>query len=429
MKRCAGLVLFAFLSCLRMPAQNGTPDQVFAEVPFEEWLAQPERPSMKWSADLSSPELSAHQRLMVQLFAQVDRGTVSQRAGKGQLELLLELTGSDGQRWQTHKMLALDRAPEAARSDVTFSERFFVLPGNYRVSLALYDTATREHSIITRRLHVAPLKNDPLPDAWRDLPDVQFVPEERGPDGWLLPMIRKKLRLLVETHEPVHVHVIVNLTPSAKLEGSSHVQARNMGALLPAAKVLSQVEWRNGEFSVAMLDLSRQRVAWQQDVTRRASWWQASHSLGDVNPGIIDVKSLENRNHSAAFFLGEIRRRIWNSPDRPGRALPVLIVLSPKVEFDPGQETDPAILHDAPNARVYYIRYQPPPVIPFGPTLIEARQRVRIINGEIRHRNFAPVTDQLAPLLKPLEPRLFDVETPEQFRKAIAVILDEIAHL
>jgi hypothetical protein len=37
--------------------------------------------------------------------------------------------------------------------------------------------------------------------------------------------------------------------------------------------------------------------------------------------------------------------------------------------------------------------------------------------------------DQLEPTLKPLAPRLFDVETPEDFRKALAAILTEIAKL
>lgn len=37
--------------------------------------------------------------------------------------------------------------------------------------------------------------------------------------------------------------------------------------------------------------------------------------------------------------------------------------------------------------------------------------------------------DQLEPLLKPLEPRLFEVATPEQFRGALATILAGIARL
>jgi hypothetical protein len=35
--------------------------------------------------------------------------------------------------------------------------------------------------------------------------------------------------------------------------------------------------------------------------------------------------------------------------------------------------------------------------------------------------------DQLESTLKPLAPRLFDVDTPEQFRKALATVLAEIS--
>jgi hypothetical protein len=39
----------------------------------------------------------------------------------------------------------------------------------------------------------------------------------------------------------------------------------------------------------------------------------------------------------------------------------------------------------------------------------------------------ATMPDQLAPLFAPLAARLFDVETPEQFRKALATLLGEIS--
>ena len=42
---------------------------------------------------------------------------------------------------------------------------------------------------------------------------------------------------------------------------------------------------------------------------------------------------------------------------------------------------------------------------------------------------YPPPIDQLEPLLKPLVPRLFEIATPEEFRKALATILAEIARL
>ncbi len=40
-----------------------------------------------------------------------------------------------------------------------------------------------------------------------------------------------------------------------------------------------------------------------------------------------------------------------------------------------------------------------------------------------------PLSDQLAATLKPLSPRIYDIDNPEQFRKALARMLDEIAAL
>jgi hypothetical protein len=263
-----------------------------------------------------------------------------------------------------------------------------------------------------------------LPGAWRDLPAVEFIEPSMPPDGWYLPAIEGKLRLAVKTHEPVHVDLVVNLTPSEQVTGSARVQNRNFGMLLPATKVLSQVDWGNSTFSLALLDLSRRRVTYEQDDMRGLDWSKAGSALTEVNPGIIDVKSLENRQYNAEFFLDEIRRRIAAKRSAP-RGSRVVIVLSSAVQFASGQDVHPITLDGTTDAKVFYIRYQPPPQIVMGPSV--AGRRGRPGNGRVA--NFGPQLDQLEPLLKPLEPRLFVVSTPEQFRKALATILAEIAKL
>jgi hypothetical protein len=47
----------------------------------------------------------------------------------------------------------------------TISESAFVVPGDYSVAFAVYDTATGEHAAKRDILHVLPLGADPLPDA------------------------------------------------------------------------------------------------------------------------------------------------------------------------------------------------------------------------------------------------------------------------
>jgi hypothetical protein len=417
-------VMLALLTavCLVGAPQSGAPDSVFATIPFDQWLTKPSEAHLHWAARVIDPALSPHQRLSARVFVQIDGRDLARRRGTGTLLVLVQVTDENNVTWQNHLEMDLERVREGIKAkDAVFNQSFFVLPGDYKVAIALYDTATKEHTLARRKLHVAPLRNDPLPHVWHGLPAVEFIPIEMPPDSWYLPSVDTQLKLNAETREPAHVDLVVNLTPSERFTGSSRVQNRNLGALLPAAKVLSQIAWHN-EFGLALLDLARRRATWQQDDGRPLDWGEARRSLAETTPGIIDVKSLENRTQSAQFFVGEIARRLSAETKRRE----IMIVLSSAVEFEPGQDMHPIEVGGARNARVYYVRYQPLPQLTFGRA--NPRSAITMPDG-----NPAPATrytiDQLEPLLKPLDPRLFDVHTPEQFRKALAAILSEIARV
>jgi hypothetical protein len=405
--------------------QEGFADPLFSQIPFDQWLSQGDQSHMHWSVRMSEPELSTHQRLITAVNIEVDGAELAKRRGNGQFLVLVQATDEKGHVWQNHQEMDLEHMEEGMKTNnALFSQLLFVLPGDYRISVAIFANATGDHSAIQRKLHVGPLKNDPLPGAWRDLPAVEFLPPAMLPDSWYLPSIMGKLRLNVETREPLHVDLVVNLTPAEQLAGSTRVQNRNFGVLLPATKVLSQVNWGSATFSLALLDLSRRRVTYQQENAGELDWSKAGSSLSEVNPGVIDVKSLGQRQFSAEFFVDEIRRRIHAAKRGAPRRKRVVIVLSSAVQFETDQELHPIALDGATDARVFYIRYQPPPQIflgyPGGGG--DRRPRTAIRTGYVG-------VDQLEPLLKPLEPRLFEVAAPDQFRKALASILAEIAKL
>lgn len=411
------LIAVAAIPLSAQTAQDGLADPDFSQIPFDQWLSQGDQSHMHWTVRLSEPQLSAHQRMVVGVSVSVDGAELARRRGKGQFLVLVQLNDEKGRVWQNHQEMDLEHIQEGMKANnAVFSQLLFALPGDYSVSTAIFANATGDHSVIKRRLHVPSLKNDPLPSAWRDLPAVEFLPPAMLPDSWYLPSVEGKLRLAVETHEPVHVDLVVNLTPSEQLAGSTRVQNRTFGVLLPATKVLSQVDWGTATFGVSLLDLSRRRVTWQQENGGGLEWDKAGSAVSEVNPGIIDVKSLAQRQFSAEFFLDQIRRRIAPRGSR------VLIVLSSAVRFADGQELHPIALDGPSDAKVFYIRYQPPPQVFFGAPDAGVRARPVVRTG------YATI-DQLEPLLKPLEPRLFEVATPEQFRKALAVILGEIAKL
>lgn len=406
------------------PAQESFIDPAFSQVRFEQWLSESHPSHMRWTVRIADPELSTHQRLAAALTVQVDGVELAKLRGKGQLLVLVQLADEKGHVWQNHQELDLGHIDENIRNtNMQFSQRFFVLPGDYRVSVALYADATGDHSIVERRLHVPPLKNDPLPLAWSALPAVEFIPPSMPPDSWFLPSITGTLQLTAATRERVHVDLLVNLTPAEQFAGSTHMQNRIFEALLPATKVLSQIEWGNADFGLGLLDLSRLRTVYQQDDTRALDWSKAGVSLGEENPGIIDARALEQRNHCAQFFIDAVRRRLRVARSRRPAVTPVLIVLSSAIQFLTSQELRPIAFETTPPAKVFYIRYQPPPDLFFGPPQAGTR-RPRPV-----YRAGYVAVDQLEPLLKPLDPRLFDVTTQQQFRKALAAILTEISKL
>lgn len=412
------LVALGLASACGLFARDGSADPVFSTIPFNQWLEQKQQTPIRWTLRISDPALSAHQRLGVILNAQVDGAELARRRGEGKLLVLAQITDQKNRTWQNHVETGLDHVEEGIKNNnVIVTQSFFVLPGDYRVAVAIFDTTSGEHNLIKRTLHVTPLKNDPLPDLWRDLPPVEFFTPEGIPDRWFLPSVEGRLHLPVEARHQVEVSLLVNLTPAERLAASSRTQNRNLGTLLPAAKVLSQAEWHNATFSIELLDLARSRVAFRQDDMQLLHWADARRALTEVNPGVIDVKSLANRKFSADFFLSEIAGKV-QAPAAPARSSRVIIILSAVVFFEPGVEMHTIDIARRPDVTVFYVRYQP--LIP-----------LRIINNpESRPRgSSATLDDQLEPLLKPLAPQLFDVTTPQEFRRSLATILTQIAKL
>jgi hypothetical protein len=291
----------------------------------------------------------------------------------------------------------------------------FVLPGDYSVSIALYDPVTRKHGSIQKKLHVAPLKTEPLPGAWDNLPRVEFFSAERdSPDAWYLPSITSRLRLPLETPHRVHVRVLVNTSPSESVSDSLGELRRNMSAVIPATKILSQIDLANGSMDFALLDLTRQRSI------HAANWDEMRAFFAGTNPGIIDVRALDSRWKMRSFFADQLTGEPAREPAQ------AVIVLSGPAFFpdsEPGLKID---LPSDPLHRVFYIRCR---LIPHS--VLEPRPRPR---PGVRPRPLRPGFFRLPldDLEKPLESSgatLFDVITPEQFRRVLAAMIGQISRM
>lgn len=414
---------------------QGLPDRAFQRVPFEQWLKGGDQARLRWSMRTVPASLSIHQRMVVLFVIEVDGGEFTKRPGGGRLISFLEIRDHDGQTFQMHRRLnakELGKPGGVAAVNVFISA--FVTPGDYRVAAAIYDVRTKEHSLKQITLHVPELPRDPLPGYGTGLSHVEFLASQDRPDVWFLPEIASRAKLTAKTERPVRIEVIANESPS-EANGSRVGQAtrRGMGLLIPALKVLSQIEGTNVTLNITMLDLDRRKVSFAQEDVHTLDWTGLRAMLTEKNPNVIDVHELEKHEQNAQFFVSEVRKRLEGTETNgdvplgieaePAR---VLIVLSGPMTFAKGQDLRPIEATPEPGSHVYYIRLYPSFSGGRGP--VPAAPPAGVLPPLPPSRSI-PMEDSLGGTLKPLAPRIFNVTTPMEFRKALGTIMSDISQI
>jgi hypothetical protein len=275
--------------------------------------------------------------------------------------------------------------------------------------VVLYDRETGEHNLIQRNLKIAALKNDPLPDAWRDLPSVGFMERAEKLDSSFHPEIRGRLHLPLEAQRPVQIELLVNLTPSEILTGSYRAFTFNLRALMPILKIFSQIDVHNGAVNLATLDLTRQQVSFEQtDINvKQLDWPELKEVLSAADPSKIDVRSLQGRKYNAAFLRDEVARRIasgaaLHSEVQGENPMRVFILLSSSVAFNARDGLSQIELPKDCDCLVYHVRYD-------------------------WWRSQMAAFDDIDKVLKPLKLRKFSATSPQGVRKALATMLNEIS--
>jgi hypothetical protein len=433
---CGSLGAVAGLGQARAVDQAASGDPAFAGVPFDKWLAEGDLGKFRWSARVTAGELSNHQRLRAKIELQVDGNDLVSRRGHGFLVMLVQIEDADHRIYRSHGALDLQQITEAAaKSDIVYTQDAFVRPGEYRVDLVMFDTKTGEHSALQRKFHANPLKNDPLPAAWNDLPPVEFTAPVDVPDNLFLPYVTGRLKLPLETRRPVRIEVLMNASATALGAGArtGQVNGRSLADLLPALKVVSQVKVRNGTLNVSVLDITRRRVVFEQNAVGELDWPQLRTGLMEADPHKIDVRSLEHREENAQFFVEQVRERMGlaggatRAADEPLR---IGIVLSGPMGFPGGENLHPIEALSGSDRKMFYIRYHSLPPQQLDPGYVDALRSGRRSVPALPPRPAAwEPLDALLSLVKPLQPHVFEVYTPEQFRKALSTLLDEISRM
>ncbi len=408
-------------------------DPEFAKIPFDQWLGEHDQAHFHWALNVPHAVLSFHQRLIGRIEVRLDGKDLDSRRGDGQLMFLIQIMDGEGTRYQDHGTLDLSKLNDNIKAaNVDYSQGVFLLPGEYRLAVAILDKATGEHSTHQVSFKVA-APHDFLLDAWRELPVVEYIGKAESPDSWYLPDMRGRLQWAASVHSPARLNVILNVDtsePTTGLHPTRAAPSSGLAALLPTLKAISQSGSSSISEQVELLDIARRRAVYRQDDVHDLDWPRLKAALGGADTASIDVHTLSERHHDAQFFVSQVRS-LLRASDKPS----VLVVLTQPVGFESGEDLEPISLEALPGCRVIYIRYHAPAehVSPFDQQMRGRGRGGRMggpmNTGTISHIRPQEVPDQLAGTLKPLSPKVIDVETPEQMTKALAETLKAMGTL
>jgi hypothetical protein len=422
-------------------AQEITTDAAFADAPFEKWKIEGPKTQIPWQVHMSADKLSIHQRLIANIQVQVPGPELLKRSQDEQIILLVQVSNGEGVSSRSFGLLELDNLkPETKHSDLEFSWQAFAVPGQYEVSVALWDKKSGEHNFMHRLFHVDAYKNDPMPGMWHGLDAFEFWGTKRdGPEFIFHSDVEGQLSLPLTTKRPIQLEVLLDLTPSAGIfRGSYGYYNEYVSGSVPTFKVFSQIKVTNGSERLAALDLVQRRIPFEQNDGKELDWQVLRKALlPDNGPGVVSVKDLENRKQSPVFLRDEIVRRLKLSPAATGKQgekpLHVFVIIgSPMETYDfpalPAIETG-----NEEDCIIYYLQFE----------LFEqeqqqpARYRGFDHNRGFDHRGFghsdrhafAGNAGNVEKMLKPLKMRTFEIWTPDDARHALAKIMQELSRM
>jgi hypothetical protein len=427
------LVLLAFAFCAGQPAalraQEATVESVFAEAPFDKWQAEKPLEQVPWHVRMSAERLSFHQRLIANIQVQVPGPELIKRSHDEHITLLVEVRNGEGVSFRNFGLLELENLkPEMKRSDVEFSWQAFAVPGQYEVSVALWDKKSGEHNFMRRLFHVDAYKNDPLPEMWRGLDAFEFWSTKRdGPEFIFHSDIDGHLNLPLATRRPVHLEVLLDLTPSAEIFRGNYGQYNHyLSAAIPMFKAFSQIKVANGTSSAAALDFVQRRIPFEQNDGKDLDWPSLQKALSpDNGPGVVSIKDLQNRHQSPVYLREEIVRRLGGPADPAGKQgeapLHVFVLIGSPMDLYVFPTLPVVETGNEQDCIIYYLQFE---FVEYE----ETRSRHSIVE-HVDRRGFTGNASNVEKMLKPLKIRTFQVRSADDVRHALAKLMEELSRM
>ncbi len=384
---------------------------------MEQWLRGPERHDFPLKVQVSRAALTFQQRYVVQVRGTVPASALTRNDGSPRrIHVLLKLLQKDGTWFPAYSYDALTLPPDLRSiSEIQFSMGFYARAGHYPAALIAYDSVHDEGSLWRGVVQVSPLRNDPLPQLDRDLPEVEF-PSDVPRDALTIPSAFQFVAALwppahgrewlpLSTVRPVRIDLVLNLSewvdPLLRGRPSGLGTRADLGRVMQMSAVLSHLAVKDGCVRVSGLDPSRMQLMFDRVDGHELDWDKVYAAVNKVDRNTVDLRTLEARKQSAAFFRYQLLRLIYDTTGcgvGGQDLLRVMIVVSRDFLFPAGSIVSPVHPGDGGDCRFYYLRAD----------------------------RSLPVVDDIEKILKPFKPRRFSIRDPLQFRRVLAKMISEI---
>jgi hypothetical protein len=372
--------------------------------PFEQWIREGPREQIPWQTRTHYYGLIGNQRLLVRIEVEIGIHELLKRSRDGQLIALVQVSDSAGHHFRDYKKEELKevKVNENRIRSLSFYWTAFILPGEYQVMFVLYHGGTGEHNVTERKLKIPALHKDPLPEVWRNLPAVEFPNKDNHHDSGV------RLYLPLETQRPVRIEILADVAASDQFRGSRAAYQEYLVPALRMINVFSQIEIGSGSMDIAVLDLARQRVIFQQEGFKELDSAKLQKVLAEIEAGTVSVEALRAKDLGLAFLRDELSRRI-NAPNLSDSGaeppLRVFILISSPLWLYSSSSLKSDLLPEQCSCEVYYLQYDSRR---WGPKIFDDI-------GNVRR------------MLQPLPLHVFSEHSALGVRQALARILREVS--
>ncbi|MEP6962145.1 MAG: acetyltransferase [Acidobacteriota bacterium] len=171
---------------------------------------------------------------------------------------------------------------------------------------------------------------------------------------------------------PLNVKVLVNFAPQN--QNSSAMRPIDTLALVTVMRRITH-EPRFGKFSVVAFNIQEQRVLYRQSSENRIDFPALGKAIGDVTPGVINMKLLANKRGEVEFLTDLIKNEMGAS-DHPD----ALIFAGPKYMVEGSPEDELRAANEAVDYPIFYLNYNlSPQTIPWRDSIGRA---IRVFGGK-----------------------------------------------